>query len=203
MIFTESDYDTLAAIVFRPDYPGNPASRGVVEAPNGDSRVDAQKRYSHVAMKYLDGGPQTHHLTLQDFILLHSAHEKAFLQARRIAAQLNVSFGFLPHSQFGALRVLEYPEGVGGHVHTDFDLFAVNLWRNVPNPGLGGSKYHIGEIGELVGLGPAEPHYVAPLPVVQKSLVYFCIPSHDAILPSGITVGAWLSERIARSRVAV
>ncbi len=79
------------------------------------------------------------------------------------------------------------------------------------SPGL-----HIGELGELVGLGPATPHRVPARPYVQKSLIYFAIPDHAARLPgdvqraaghvdgrhaAGPTVGAWLAERMARSRV--
>jgi hypothetical protein len=122
--------------------------------------------------------------------------------------ELGVPPEFRPDFSAGALRVLEYPAGEGGHLHTDFDLFAVNLFRNVPNPGLGGTPYHMGEISELIGLGPAEPHYVAPLPVPQMALVYFAIPNHAAVLPDPFegkpdTVGAWLGRRIARSRYTV
>lgn len=79
------------------------------------------------------------------------------------------------------------------------------------SPGL-----HIGEIGELAGLGPATPHRVPARPYAQKSIIYFAIPDHAAILPpvhvcderpcrmsgcdGGQTVGAWLAERMARSR---
>lgn len=77
------------------------------------------------------------------------------------------------------------------------------------SPGL-----HIGEIGELVGLGPATPHRVPARPYAQKSIVYFAMPDHAAQLPgtgaggfppqyvgaNGPTVGEWLRERIARSR---
>jgi hypothetical protein len=74
------------------------------------------------------------------------------------------------------------------------------------SPGL-----HVGEIGELVGLGPATPHRVPARPYVQKSIVYFALPAHDARLPAGTwpdglpstapTVGSWLAARMARSRV--
>jgi hypothetical protein len=78
------------------------------------------------------------------------------------------------------------------------------------SPGL-----HIGEIGELVGLGPATPHRVPARPYTQQSIVYFAMPSHAARLPMTsarggqtventwrpATVGEWLKERLARSRV--
>jgi hypothetical protein len=190
--WSRNDYDTLAALVFRDDYPGNFATRGVAEIPNGDGKVDDGKKIAHVAHKYRTKGEPWE---------LQRALSRAHWDACEIAQELGVSFDMLPRQEFCALRVLYYPANVGGHLHTDFDLFAVNLWRSHPNPGLGGGRYHIGEIGELVGLGPVEPHYVAPLPVVQLALVYFAMPSHDAILPSGQSVGQWVAERIARSRV--
>lgn len=193
--WTESDWNALAAIVFQPDYPGNPASRGIVEAPNGDGALDKAKKFSHVATKYIVQCRREVRDTLNYF--LDMAHHEAI----NIWAFGDMPLAMEPRREHGALRVLEYPAGVGGHLHTDFDLFSVNLWRSCPNPGLGGTPYHMGEIGELLGLGSAEPHYVEPLPVVQKALVYFAIPDHAACLPSGVTVGDWLNERIARSRV--
>jgi hypothetical protein len=68
---------------------------------------------------------------------------------------------------------------------------------------------HIGELGELVGLGPATPHKVVPRPYVQRSIVYFAMSDHEMRLPIGntrredggrMTVGEWLKERMARSR---
>lgn len=120
--------------------------------------------------------------------------------------------------------------GAGTAEHTDSNLFTIVLWRSHPgdleidhgdadeiprtrlrgldiNPGL-----HIGEIGELVGLGPATPHRVPARPYAQKSLIYFAIPDHGARLPctsecagagrcpAPPTVGEWLKERMSRSR---
>ncbi len=124
--------------------------------------------------------------------------------------------------------------GAGTAEHTDPNLFTIVLWRSTPadlelvtpapdtyasaqgearrrmaareiSPGL-----HIGEIGELVGLGPPTPHRVPARPYVQKSIVYYAIPDHAAVLPQSserlaadgpLTVGEWLAERMARSRV--
>lgn len=202
MIFSAADYDTLAAIVFRPDYPGYATARGVVESPNGDGALDTQKRYSHVATKYIHNGLDAEgnqDLTLAEYTLLQylrRAHEHAM----HMAAEMDAPFDFAPSFEHGALRVLEYPAGATSAEHTDFDLFTLNLYRNVPNPGLPVGEVHMGELGELLGMGHATPHSVAPMTVVQQSLIYFAIPDHSAVLPSGQTVGEWIAERMNRSR---
>lgn len=204
MIFSQSDYDTLASLVFRPDYPGYRPN--VVESPHGDGVLDAQKKFAHVATKYLanygpdaEGRPDMTWDDYQCFIYLRRAYNRALV----IAAGFGMSSVFWPRFDVGTLRVLDYPPGTGGALHTDFDLFTINLWRNVPNIGLPPGEVHVGELGELLGLGPATPHYVEPLPVRQLSLVYFATPSHDAVLPSGETVGEWINERMKRSRYDV
>ncbi len=200
MMFTAADYQTLSAIVFRDDYPGNATARGVVEAPNGDGARDDGKRYSHVACKYL---PHPEDFTFHHHVLfayLRIAYNRAVAAAER----LGVPSAMMPSFEHGALRVLEYPAGAGSAVHTDFDLFTLNLYRNVENYGLGPfhMPVHMGELGTAIGLGPAWPHFVAPLDVPQRSIVYFAIPDHAAVLPGGGgTVGEWIKERIARSRV--
>lgn len=228
-MFTREDYDTLHGLVFQDGYPGyKPA---VKEIPNGDGNVDADKRYAHVATKYLgahDDGPAT--LTLLSY--LHRAHTLAL----DVAKALGVQESFMPRVTECALRVLEYPAGVGGHEHTDFDLFTLSLYRS--HPGLlwlddapGGVPQserstlklqagrtlnrglHIGELGELIGLGEATRHHVEPSTEAQYSIVYFALPSPDAVLPERMlnmpgatkvrrTAGEWLAERYARSRVA-
>jgi hypothetical protein len=197
MNWNRETYDRLHSLVFREGYPGY--KPGVREVPNGDGRVDAEKRYAHVAAKYLRAYSETAGASGRIATLEHYLR-MAHAEAVDIALSLGLK-AFIPAFETGALRVLEYPAGVGGASHTDFDLFAVNLWRSCPNPGLGVGRYHIGEIGELVGLGKAQPHCVEPLPEPQLSLVYFAIPPHEAVLPGGVTVGAWLAERVARSRV--
>jgi hypothetical protein len=209
MIFDARDYARLHALVFRGDYPGY--KPGIVEAPNGDGRLDVHKRYAHVAAKYLPGwGGDLTESALELWDYLHAA----FDHAHAVAQRLGVPPAFLPRLEACALRVLEYPAGVGGEQHTDFDLFTTLCYRDDPaglvrtqapgadldafDPGL-----HLGEIGELVGLGPATPHYVRPLDAAQRSIVFFALPPHDVVLPSGQTVGAWVAERIARSRVPV
>ena len=51
-MFTESDYKLLHSLVFQPDYPGYRPT--LIEAPNGDDKLDVGKRYAHVSTKYLD-----------------------------------------------------------------------------------------------------------------------------------------------------
>jgi hypothetical protein len=232
-LFTAADYAALAAIVFRHDYPGFATARGVVEAPNGDPGArDTGKRYSHVALKYLqryDSAGPTEHEMLRFYL------DRAFARATAVATALGVPETFMPSFEHGALRVLEYPPGAGSHTHTDFDLFTLACWRDRPeglvrqvpdmlpgqiipaysladldkvDPGL-----HLGELGELIGLGPATPHKVVSIrgggaemllgPAgcpSQHSIVYFAIPDHAAVLHGGTTVGEWLAERLARSR---
>jgi hypothetical protein len=186
--------------VFRPDYPGNATARGVVEAPNGDpAHRDTGKRYSHVALKYLpmvdeEWTPEQYYLAS----MLSLAHSKAL----KVAVDLGVPPSFTPLFGFGALRVLEYPAGVGASaVHTDMALFTLNLYRSVPNPGLGAlGSVHMGELGELIGLGTADPHHVTALAERQCSLVYFAMPDHAAVLPSGETVGEWVRRETSRRR---
>lgn len=203
--FTEQDYNVLHEVVFRADYPGyRPA---VAEAPNGDGVLDTQKRYSHIATKYLKqfpapGAPHYRaRMNERDMLetYLRAAHRRALEVA---AASGLVPQAFLPSFEHSALRVLEYPAGASSAPHTDFDLFTLNLYRNVSNYGLGpvSMPVHMGELGEVLGLGPAFPHFVAPLDRVQRSIVYFCIPDHAAVLPSGQNAGEWIAERIARSR---
>ena len=198
MIWSSSDWAALAALTLdRPDYPGNATARGVVEAPGGDPGArDVGKRYSHVATKYLLQTPNW-----QDYVPFFARADK---QAFDLARELGVPPRFLPDSRYSTLRILEYPAGVGAsHVHADISLFTVNLYRSTPNPGLGGNPYHMGRIGELVGLGPAEEHWVEPLDEVQRAIVYFAIPAHTSTLPSGESVGEWLERELKGMRYKV
>lgn len=185
------------------------------------------KRFLHVAPKYDPPAWAVAYLA------------RAHWEACRVAEALNVPAAYYPRVADGTLRVLEYPAGAGTAEHTDFNLFTIVLWRSTPgdlvikrtwqetqvpaewesrridgarlSPGL-----HIGELGELVGLGPATPHRVPARPYTQKSLIYFALPSHSAELPRPVTfeaqgglarvtahtVGQWLAARKARSRYA-
>jgi hypothetical protein len=216
-------YANLHSIVFSGNYPGYRPD--VRELPNGDGKVDSEKRYAHIANKYLDqylaqeGGVSSNHDRLRD-ALLHATY-----LAWDVAQTLGVPAAFLPHLRYGALRVLEYPVGATSNLHTDFDLFTLMIYRDQPecfrtfdlghhtappseqDRRLGearrlNAQLHIGELGEVLGLGPATPHEVIASERPQHSIVYFAIPDHAAVLPSGITVGAWIAERMSRSRTS-
>lgn len=195
-LFTAQDYAALHALVFRPDYPGYRPT--IVESPNGDGAQDTDKRYAHVSTKYLDKTPKG-----EERDMLRHYLETAHTVAYRTALQIGVPPAFRPCLAAGALRVLEYPVGATSAVHTDFDLFTLNLYRNEPNAGLGDAPVHMGELGALLGLGRAWPHRVLPSATVQHSIVYFAIPDHAAVLPpfaGGMPVGVWINERMSRSR---
>ncbi len=219
MLFTKADYKQLHGSVFQEGYPGYKPD--VLELPNGDGKVDATKRYAHVASKYRHPDPDVQ--TYLDAMLRHAHRE-----AERVAVKLGLlGTLYMPKLEYGALRVLEYPVGAGSELHTDFDLFTLLSYRNDEEMGQAGEDsplifmahegeqensrewrklqrtspgMHIGEIGELVGMGRATPHYVLPEHHVQHSIVYFAIPDHAAILPTGVSVGAWLTERMSRAR---
>lgn len=196
-LFNQEDYEILHSLVFRPGYPGYKPE--VIELPNGDGKADTQKRYAHVSAK---------HLTNHDYgdFARRRYLQRAWTEAIRVAHDLGVPEIYMPSFEHGALRVLEYPAGAGSAEHTDFDLFTLNLYRNTPNEGLGElGAVHLGEIGEIVGLGKATPHHVLPSVRVQHSIVYFAIPDHKAPLPTfggpDMSVGTWIADRIARSRL--
>lgn len=209
------DYDRLHSIVFRGDYPGyRPEVR---ELPNGDGKADAEKRYAHVADKYLENA---WHENQWDTDELYEELKAAHRLSLRVADALQVPAAFRPRLEYGALRVLEYPAGATSNLHTDFDLFTLMVYRDQPEcfvahePWTGDTRtdlrldaarklnaqLHIGELGELIDLGPATPHEVVASATPQHAIVYFAIPDHAAVLPTGQTVGEWLEERLARSR---
>jgi len=196
---------------------------------NGTRKVGA-KRYLHVSEKYLAQCPGL------DWPREYLA--RAHWEACRVATALGVPAAYRPHESDGTLRVIDYPPGAGTVEHTDSNLFTIVLWRSHPadleithstdstpntlrhaeahrlSPGL-----HIGELGALVGLGPATPHRVPARPYRQRSIVYFAVPDHAARLVGehkpwcefdcecgaverATTVGEYLADWKSRSRVA-
>lgn len=229
MMFSARDYARLHDVVFSGGWPGYRPE--VKELPNGDGRVDAEKRYAHVAVTYLRdwcGRAGTGHngvfLPKQAVDMCMSYLMRAHERAVEIARALKCPDAFMPRLEYGALRVLEYPPGAGSHAHTDFDLFTVMLYRDRPGRFMSDwfempeavraldEHCHMGELGEIVGLGRATQHSVLASPEWQHSLVYFAIPDHAAKLTLSVStladtpavrevsVGDWLTERMARSR---
>ena len=203
MIFTAHEIILLANEIFREDYAGFKGD--VREAPNGDGKVDFGKVYAHVASKY--------GFTPTTLWFYHRAWEEAC----RVHDALDLPRDLRPSFRHSALRLLQYPPGHGSHEHTDFDLFTILCFRD-PDPGglyLGQPRppafvhdvsphCHFGEMLEVRDpSSPATPHEVYPMASNQVSCVFFAIPDHDAELRPGLTVGAWLDERIARSRVQI
>lgn len=212
-MFTASDYKTISDIVFSEEelYPGY--NKETIESPNGDGKWDEDKRYAHVAKKYQERYENPFKKgTLNDF--LNTAHEKAV----EIAIELGVPRDFWPDRQDSTLRILEYAPGAITHPHLDFNLFTLMCYRNIPenfryvdeiDKGLRRAnvlnhQIHFGEILELVmpSAYKATPHKVVtdPLGRSQYSMVYFSIPDHKMVLPNGTTVGAFIEERMGRSR---
>ncbi len=204
-IFTISDYNVLHSLVFRSDYPGYKPT--VKEIPAGDGKVDADKRYAHVASRYFADDWQR--AALMPYL------EKAHRLAAMVAEDAKIPAQYRPDIHYGALRVLDYPAGAVSHRHEDFDLFTLMMFRDQPqyfssddveagdtieriryfNP-----QAHLGLLGQEIGLGKATPHQVLPAPDRQRSIVYFAIPDHDATLPSGQTVREWLNAIMTRTR---
>lgn len=209
MIFSPSEFDALRELAFRSDYPGYRPN--VREIPNGDGKVDAEKRYSHIASKYLRGDSDS-----RLWQALYRCHERAC----QVADLLDLPKEWRPNLNASALRVLEYPPGAGSARHTDFDLFTLLAYRD-PLEGLEFFRdpafaernerqlreiapgLHYGELFDFLPNEPADPtpHWVDPMNRWQFSAVYFCLPSPETKLPDGRTVGEWLAERYARSRV--
>jgi hypothetical protein len=198
-LFDQTDYDKLCAL-FREGYSGYKPD--VLEAPNGDGKIDARKRYLHVALKY--DPPEWARWYLA----------RAHFEACRIAEAIGVPADFYPKVENGTMRVLDYPAGAGSAEHTDFDLFTVHCYRSTPEdfiaqaPSIGREaahaidpNVHFGDIGAEVGLGPATRHYVPERDYTQQAIVYFAMPANGAIMPNGMRAIDWIADRYARSRV--
>jgi hypothetical protein len=196
-LFSASDHTRLGTL-FSEGYRGYRPE--VLEAPNGDGKVDATKRYLHVALKY----------SPPDWALEYLA--RAHFEACRVAEALRVPDAFYPRVENGTLRVLEYPTGSGSAEHTDFDLFTIHCYRSTPEDFVRldvvalaaeviDPDVHIGDIGQEIGLGIATRHLVPARPYAQQAIVYFAMPANAAVMPNGLGALAWIADRYARSRV--
>jgi hypothetical protein len=195
MIFDADRFEHLYQIMFSPGYAGyTPA---MAEAPNGDGVVDVQKRYAHLAKKYLPG------VTNYDRSFCEEVLEQCVDEARDLAGAIDIPTKFWPTIEDSTLRLLEYPPGATSAQHTDFDLFTLNLYRSHGEYLVPRSYMHVGELMEVVTGQKATSHHVDAHPTqTQRSVVFFAMPPLDAVLPTGVTVRDWLTERKARSRVA-
>lgn len=208
MIFNQHDYAALHAAVFRPDYPGYRPN--VIEAPNGDGRLDVHKRYAHVATKYLAQDTDEDRRALLKHYL-----DRAYAHALRVAFSLRVPRAFVPMIDACALRVLEYGPGVGSEIHTDVSMFTTMLYRDQPNrfrvhqddhidavrAHAADPQMHFGRLGVQTGItARALAHWVEPADTSQRSIVFFALPNHAAVLPSGENVGAFVEREMAKMR---
>lgn len=206
-MFSKEEYDRLNELVFVPGYSGYKPE--VKEIPNGDGKVDADKRYAHVAPKYFKTDEQRE--------LLTPYLERAFQMASAAASLAKIPKAYMPDIRYGALRILDYPPGSVSNKHEDLDLFTLMMYRDQPDRFVAdevpdtkaierirllNKQAHLGQLGEAIGLGQATPHEVLASNTRQCSIVYFSIPDWESILPSGEKVIDWLNERMARSRTA-
>jgi hypothetical protein len=213
MLANDQWYVRAHELVFNGNYPGYQPN--VVESPHGDGNWDEEKRYAHIAEKYLDKCNDD-----RDREFLSNALDSAVWKAKVIAMQLGIPSEYWPDRRYSAIRILEYPPGVGSHQHTDFDLFTLVLyrsdWHHFQYPGEGEGQpltgylgkackmsrgFHFGEMMEHIKPRYiATPHAVAPSVTSQYSAVFFAIPDHASLLKDGTPVGDWVAERKARSR---
>ena len=126
-LFTASEYAHLHSLVFRNYYPGYKPN--VVESPNGDGVKDLDKRYAHVSEKYIGFGCG---LNTGSYPFLNGCLDRAHNLAMEVAITIGVPREFWPVRKYGALRVLEYNAKATTAPHTDFDLFTLMCYRNLP-----------------------------------------------------------------------
>lgn len=139
-MFTAKDYHIISQIVFDTEIPYPGYRPNVVESPNGDGYWDGEKRYAHIALKYLQSykelNKQITDPVLQEkaFTSLYALTEYLKLandRAVAVAIELGVPKLFWPDIRYGAIRILEYPPGAVTHPHKDFNLFTLMCYRNV------------------------------------------------------------------------
>lgn len=193
--FTEGDYLNIYDLTFKVEgYAGYKPT--VQESPNGDEVWDTEKKYAHVAPKYVP---------CPELMVYYCM---AFEEACAVSKALRLPPRLSPHWNSCCLRILDYPPGAGSAEHTDFDLFTIQLYREhqegfvrtgdvLETDDMISKGIHFGEMAEVAGIRKAMPHHVKGLSVRQRSIVFFVLPDPSAVL---ITAGEWLEERYARSR---
>lgn len=111
--------------------------------------------------------------------------------------------------------MLEYGPGVGGEIHTDVSMFTLMCYRDqverfrvhddahpdAVRAHAADPQLHFGRLGIQTGItSRALAHWVEPSDTAQRSIVFFALPSHAAVLPSGETVGAFVAREMAKMR---
>jgi hypothetical protein len=198
----QGELDRLFDFAFGPTNPGYRPQ--VVESPDGDGVWDAQKRFAHVAPKY-GLGP------------MHGLYERAFALARDVCIDLGIPPQFHPGPD-STIRVLDYPPGATTAPHADWNLLTLSLYRDTLDPFryLSGESeptladarkvwpgIHFGYLmADITGIEPTR-HEVVATKERQRSVVFFVVPSHTAVLHCGLTVGAWLDDMKTRARKTV
>ena len=208
-VFSYSLRSAAVLLVFRPDYPGYKPD--VKELPNGDGKID-DKKYAHIALKYLAGFGSS----IERNTLLRGALPRARARGWRVADAFEVPQAYRPDMRYdGPSGCWTMLPAESSHPHRDFNLFTLQLYRDKPQnlvADLSGIPEAVQElnkqcvIGEMGGAArarsPATLHQVTPLKkATQNSIVYFAIPDWDAQLPGiegapGESVKSWLNRRM-------
>ena len=206
-----SDYVDVSTFAFSDKNPGYNSQ--VIESPNGDGVWDKRKKYAHLAPKYFDVTRLKDKFSL-DYIKMRLIYRKAVNEAAEVCKFLDLPPEFYPGPD-STMRVLWYPKGATTAPHTDFDLFTICMYRNQldsfiylddetePSLELAKSFFpgiHFGELMTEVNGMKATKHEVIGTEESQQSIVFFVVPPHQSVLPSGQTVGDWIMERKYRSR---
>lgn len=211
MKWSNSEFDYWASRVFTPTYPGYRAL--CFEQPDGNKDGESYYSYAHIASKYLDGWLTGHEMREEARDLIESLVE----EARAWAVKFGIPFELWPTAEDSTLRLLYYPPGGAGAKHTDFCLFTLPVFRNLPQcfnievanpdpiPGIpyGEPKVHKGELmASLMPKEQADMHWVDADPDgrAQFSAVFFAMPPLKTLLPSGQTVGEWVEKRKKETR---
>ena len=186
----------LREIMFAEDWPGYKPE--VREIPDGQGEVDQHKRYSHISLHDLDKYDGEHKAFLTRLYNQAYKHAVQYYEQR-----MGLGDQAIPAIEECCLRLSEYPPGVGGEAHTDFDLFTMNLWRSHRDLLIPRRPVHYGELLELLTYDEvAHRHRIEPHETdTQVAVLFFVLPARDTKLPGGRTMGEWLDERLARSRV--
>lgn len=212
------DFQRLYKICFNQanHYPGYKPD--VIEAPDGRyGALDEGKHYAHVAVKYLHGWDSPHKGWMESVL-----HDWTSYAVDR-AIEIGLPMKWWPSIEDSTIRILAYPPGAESHAHYDFDLFTLNMYRNVRETyerldpdradrydwvrdGLESSwDMHYGELATIINpnFKPTK-HRVHQdyLDRTQYAAVFFAMPRLSLTLPGGVKVWQWVENRKEESRHA-